>query len=133
MRIFIIAGILYLLGIAIVLVWKPSLMFTEQGIWKEFGIGRNPATHTWMPLWLFTILWAVVSYMFGNILESLFFRDSISSVDADIDVDVDTYAENIAKKSVKKGKLPHGYYLLNSEGSKNGIPSYIFLGKELPA
>jgi hypothetical protein len=55
-------GLLYLAGVVIILMIRPTLMFTEEGNWKEFGIGRNPRTHTWMPFWLFCILWALMSY-----------------------------------------------------------------------
>ena len=41
---------------------KPQLIFTERGAWKEFGIGRNPESYTWMPFWLFCIFWALISY-----------------------------------------------------------------------
>jgi hypothetical protein len=57
------AGILYLIGVAIVLTIKPDSMFAEDGSWKEFGIGRNPKTHSWIPFWLFAVLWALVSYI----------------------------------------------------------------------
>lgn len=59
----VVAGLIYLLGIAVVLVIKPPLMFTSDGTWKEFGIGRNPATHTILPFWLFAVLWALLSYI----------------------------------------------------------------------
>lgn len=60
--IFIYAGILYLIGIAFLLMWKPGMMFTAEGDWKEFGLGRSSDRYTWMPFWLFSILWAIVSY-----------------------------------------------------------------------
>ena len=66
------AGILYLLGVAIVLASKPRWMFMEDGTWKEFGIGRNPATHTWMPFWLFAVLWALISYILVTVLYAIF-------------------------------------------------------------
>ncbi len=34
------SGLLYLVGVAALLLTKPSLMFTQEGHWKEFGIGR---------------------------------------------------------------------------------------------
>ena len=64
------AGLLYLIGIATVLVLQPSLMFREDGVWKEFGIGRATSRYTWMPFWLFSILWAVLSYMCMLLLAS---------------------------------------------------------------
>ena len=143
MRTFLIAGFFYLIGIAIILILKPSLMFTEEGVWKEFGIGRNPATHTWMPLWLFAILWAIVSYILALLFCFLVFGSTGTKVKAMDKVQqiieeevIEMPSEDaIIKKSVKKGKLPSGYYLLNSQGKEGagGIPNYIYLGKELPS
>jgi len=147
MMTFLIAGFFYLTGIATILILKPHIMFTEEGVWKEFGIGRNPATHTWMPLWLFAIVWAIVSYIISLILCSLLFKTSnrINSVQKIVNAinTPDTIdevielpsEETIIKKSMKKGKLPSGYYLLNSQGKEGagGIPNYIYLGKELPS
>jgi len=42
---------------------KPELMFSKDGAWKEFGLGRDKQTHTWMPFWLFAIMWAIISYI----------------------------------------------------------------------
>ncbi len=66
------AGILYLIGVALVLAIKPGWMFMEDGTWKEFGIGRNPATHTWMPFWLFAVLWALISYILVVVAYAIF-------------------------------------------------------------
>jgi hypothetical protein len=63
MRQLIVAGLMYLIVTAIVLTIKPTLMFTSDGAWKEFGIGRNPLTHTWMPFWLFAVLSALICYI----------------------------------------------------------------------
>lgn len=64
MKVLLFAGILYLFVIGSILVLRPQLMFTANGAWKEFGIGRNPELYTWMPFWLFAILSAIISYMF---------------------------------------------------------------------
>ena len=143
MRTFLIAGFFYLIGIATILIIKPGFMFTEEGVWKEFGIGRNPATHTWMPLWLFAILWAIVSYILSLLFCFLVFGSTGKAVKAgkvqsvmDVEEVIEMPSEDaIIKKSVKKGKLPSGYYLLNSQGKEGagGIPNYIYLGKELPS
>jgi hypothetical protein len=42
---------------------KPELMFSKDGAWKEFGLGRDKQTHTWMPFWLFAIMWAIIAYI----------------------------------------------------------------------
>ena len=51
----------YLLGVVIILYFKPELMFDKDGAWKEFGLTLNEK-HTWFPFWLFAILWAMISY-----------------------------------------------------------------------
>ena len=61
MSLLIYSGLLYLFGISIILTLKPELMFSKEGIWKEFGLGR--ANRTWMPFWLFAIAWAILSYL----------------------------------------------------------------------
>jgi hypothetical protein len=132
-----VAGGLYLIGISILLAIKPSFMFTEDGIWKEFGIGRNPNTHTWMPFWLFAILWALISYILTSILFNIYATkpvvvqknkpriiDEVYEMDeADFDIPV-----------IKPKRSKSGYYLLNREATEaaGGIPKYIYLGKGLP-
>jgi len=141
----IIAGLLYLSVIAIVLTIKPSFMFTEDGVWKEFGIGRNPNTHTWLPFWLFAILWALISYILVTVLLS--FRNSTPSLlpeeVPENDQLIELTNEDMMPVKPSKGRarargrpteLPNGYYILNSEATDaaGGIPKYIFLGKGLP-
>ena len=154
---FVIAGLVYLIGISIVLTIKPNIMFTEDGVWKEFGIGRNPATHTWMPFWLFAILWAIISYILVSIL--FIVRNSLTSSTTSSKQTTNSRQTNIEKvktdtvvsvtsddliptpkprmKSRARGQsveLPDGYYILNSKATEEagGIPKYIFLGKGLP-
>jgi len=141
----IIAGLLYLSVIAIVLTIKPSFMFTEDGVWKEFGIGRNPNTHTWLPFWLFAILWALISYILVTVLLS--FRTStpymLPEEVPENDQLIELTNDDILPVKPSKGRsrargkpteLPNGYYILNSEATDaaGGIPKYIFLGKGLP-
>ncbi len=105
-------------------------MFTQDGIWKEFGIGRNPETHTWMPFWLFCILWALLSYLLtvlladAGILPGLW----VSHVEVEAPAGRIKQASNV----VNKGPKP-GYYMLNTEGSGiEGVPKYIYLGPAAP-
>jgi len=142
----IIAGLLYLSVIAIVLTIKPNFMFTEDGVWKEFGIGRNPNTHTWLPFWLFAILWALISYILVTLLLS--FRKTTPSLlpeevpgnDQLIELTNDDMmpvkpSKGRARARGRPTELPNGYYILNSEATDaaGGIPKYIFLGKGLPS
>jgi len=152
------AGLLYLSVIAIVLTIKPKFMFTEDGIWKEFGIGRNPATHTWMPFWLFAILWALISYILVTILMSLrgtlspvvtpkvqqtkvtnYVNLPVSETDQVVSLTTEDMIQPVAPRARGRARgrpteLPDGYYMLNSDATElaGGIPKYIFLGKGLP-
>ena len=138
MSLLIYSGLLYLLGIAIVLAFKPALMFSEDGNWKEFGIGRSKERYTWMPFWLFAILWAILSYTvvlviignretnmndisenYGNNRNKNNFRSKKQNID--LEVDLDESDDPISKK---------GYYILNK--TKNGKSNYVYLGPHAP-
>lgn len=59
---------IYVIGAAIVLYIRPSLMFhPEKGTWKEFGIDTTHRS-TIFPFWMFAILWAFVSYAIATII-----------------------------------------------------------------
>ncbi len=129
MRLLIFSGVLYLVGVATVLMLRPALMFTPDGVWKEFGIGRNPETHTWMPFWLFCILWSLVSYLAIVLLADAGFLPGLWVSH----VEVESPAGRIKPSNVaNKGPKP-GYYMLNTEGSGvEGVPKYIYLGPAAP-
>ena len=61
MEILWLAIILYSAGLALVLHFRPTLMFNDDGTWKEFGYQRS-SRHTLLPFWLFVVAWAFVSY-----------------------------------------------------------------------
>lgn len=61
MEILWLAIVFYSIGLGIVLHLRPSLMFNENGTWKEFGYQRD-SRYTIFPFWLFAIGWAIVSY-----------------------------------------------------------------------
>jgi len=148
MRRLLAAGLLYLIGISIVLTIKPSTMFTEEGVWKEFGIGRNPNTHTWMPFWLFAVLWALVCYILATVFLSLLYPEHmqevkgstkrrISVVDDVMDIDAEDLEPVIPKSRRRKAaamEMADGYYILNREATEaaGGVPKYVYLGKALP-
>ena len=142
MKLLLYSGLLYLAGVAIVLILQPSIMFTEEGVWKEFGIGRNPKTHTWLPFWLFAVIWAILSYIIVLMLagtgslpgttthepEQMWHQQSQPNL---------TMQNFDTSKSRMKGKrsnsLIPGYYILNRELTESqGTPKYIYLGPEPP-
>jgi len=144
MTLLIYSGLLYLLGISIILTFKPELMFSKDGAWKEFGLGRNNSQYTWMPFWLFAIMWAIISYIIVLVIAS---HTGMGGVTNNTEVAVSNEViepENISSKSFSKNKklsakknlsqeMKHGYYILDTnETMKNGAPKYIFLGPEAP-
>lgn len=133
MRRLIVAGLLYLTGIAVVLVLKPQYMFREDGRWKEFGIGRDPKNFTYIPFWLFAIIWAIVSYVLMALLEDAFFGQSNSNYD---DTPVQRPRNNRSNNGRRNNanlELTPGYYMLNETSTgRNGVPRYVYLGPEEP-
>jgi hypothetical protein len=147
------AGLLYLIGIAIVLTIKPIMMFTEDGTWKEFGIGQSEKTHTWFPFWLFAIFWALVSYLIITIVFAvrgigmtqeepvkIAKRTAKPVLEEVVEVEPGDFEEVpiIKPKRVRSRgipmNLPDGYYVLNSDATEaaGGVPKYVYLGKGLP-
>lgn len=127
MRVLLYSGILYLIGVAVILALKPTFMFSEDGGWKEFGIGRDPERFTWFPFWLFTIVWALVSFFVVQTLGILGFLPGIEWTA------IETPQMNNAKKTSRNrantGELKPGYYMLNTEGTASeGVPKYIYIG-----
>ena len=78
MEILWIAIILYSAGLALILHFRPAIMFNEDGTWKEFGYQRSPR-HTLLPFWLFVIIWAFLSYSFAAAAIWLFARPDLAS------------------------------------------------------
>lgn len=96
-------------------------MFSEEGEWKEFGIGRDSERFTWLPFWLFTVLWAMICFFLIQTLAVFGIIRGIGSV-----------AEKIQKTALREGgptELKPGYYMLNAEGTTTeGVPKYIYIG-----
>lgn len=143
MTLLIYSGLLYLLGISIILYFKPELMFCKDGNWKEFGLGRNKEKYTWMPFWLFAILWAIMSYIIILVIASNTGLGGVKN-NADLNVSNETIEpRNVSLKaltnSLAKNKpssiedMKEGYYILDTnETMKRGIPKYIYLGPQAP-
>lgn len=150
MSLLIYSGVLYLIGISAILILRPELMFAKDGTWKEFGLGRNKQKYTWLPFWLFAIMWAIVSYIIVLVIAS---NTGLGGVSNNIDVPIQTDTiepNNVSTKALSTPKsvtsLPKnnstaatgmamkpGYYILDAnETVKKGIPKYIYLGPEAP-
>ncbi len=147
---FIISGALYLVGVAVALVVKPSFMFAPDGTWKEFGIGQDEKRYTVFPFWLFCLVWAVLAYIIVLVMLPLVVdMNEMNSMGHEEPVNV--YKSNRAnnarrvKKNVVEDSdlvfddevepvgLPKGYYVLNKKASRiAGTPKYVYLGEEEP-
>jgi hypothetical protein len=147
MTLLIYAGLLYLIGISVVLILKPELMFAKDGSWKEFGLGRSKHKYTWMPFWLFAISWSILSYIIVLVIAS---ATGIGGVSNNIDIPVQNNViepENVSMKAMSpvltdnmsrkrpasSNDMKPGYYILDvNETVKRGVPKYIYLGPEAP-
>ena len=131
MKLLIYAGIIYLAGVSAMLLVRPTLVFREDGSWKEFGIGRDPENYTWMPFWLFAILWAMLSYMFTLLLASANLLPGIRTIE---EQSFDDLSPRQRKKAMSElEETPPGYYMLNvQESGKKGVPKYVYLGPSPP-
>jgi hypothetical protein len=131
---FFIAGTLYLIGVGVVLVIRPTYMFTSDGAWKEFGIGRNPEQFTWCPFWLFTLFWAILSFFIVQVFASFGLLPGVQWTQIETEVAAAEAASRApVRRTQKTNDLKPGYYMLNAEGSvKEGVPKYVYIGATHP-
>jgi hypothetical protein len=154
MKLLLYSGLLYLAGIAIVMVIRPTVMFRPDGTWKEFGIGRNPAYYTWLPFWLFAIVWAILSYLLvlllagANVLPGVNAVSNEGPVNGNLSsapisspleavnevIDLEEAPPSVRRKVVRTvNEMKPGYYILNAEETaRRGVPKYVYLGPEPP-
>lgn len=125
---FLYAGIIYLIAIAAILVLKPAFMFRSDGTWKEFGIGRNRANYTPMPLWLYSIVSALVSYFIVLLVS----EGGGAGAGRSRSIKADTIV-NMKASDMVGPDLEPGYYVLNKAATKlAGVPKYVYIGAEAP-
>ena len=140
MRTLLLAAILYLIGIIIILLLRPSLMFNDKGEWKEFG--TIALDHTIFPFWLFCIIWAIFSYVVSLLLVGEFKGTGPTLYEAETPEDLIPALPNKTKgmniKNITKsmnstnphGNMKPGYYMLDSkELKRTGIPKYLYVGE----
>lgn len=147
MKVLIVSGLIYLLGISIVLFFRPAIMFNDKGEWKEFGIGRDQSHFTPFPFWMFVFLWAISSYIIARLIFKLV--DIFNTNATTVSINTNSNKRNIRKNSIiespqeelftdnispstdRKELIP-GYYILNTTSLKRGSPKYIYYGKKPP-
>lgn len=143
----------YMVGVAAMLVVRPTFMFRESGTWKEFGLA-NTATYTVFPFWMFTIVWAVLSYCLAMLCMVFFvsklspvispnnaitnasptIAQPVSAVAAPAPIPAIPAATVSARNTTigeAAGRVP-GYYVLE-EGRAGTLPRYVYYGAEPPA
>lgn len=144
----------YIVGIAVILYLRPSLMFQPGGDWKEFGIGRGES-HTVLPFWLFAIFWAFISYGLSLVILSQFAHVATSTFSAPVHAQpqmsqqvpqaqqqavTQAVAQPVGQPQVYKpvssmiglAQNQPGYYVL-ANNSQTGNPQYIYYGNNPPA
>jgi hypothetical protein len=131
------SGIVYLVGISIVLMLRPELMFDEEGVWKEFRIGGDRRRYTWMPFWLFAILWAIISFILVNLISKSTASASQNAYNMPplpsfTETDTSLPPPETVKVPKRRGAsvpLPPGYYMLDKEAfNGTGTPHYVYIG-----
>ncbi len=137
MRTLLLGAILYLLGVAVVLFFRPRLMFHPDGRWKEFG--TVSPDHTIFPFWLFCILWAAVAYLISVLGTGEFSgpKPVLAPVEPPEDLIMPlppkTRSRPVVQEIENGGNMKPGYYVLDTkELRKSGIPKYIYMGEEVP-
>jgi hypothetical protein len=138
MRVLLYSSVLYLLGITIVLYLKPQLMFHHDGRWKEFGVSGEQTTY--VPFWLFCIIWAVVAYAIIRMIYSdeipvpVKPRVAPRVAPADDGVSPLPVPEATPAQVKENSQGKPGYYKLDEAVMKNkGVPRYVYIGEEKPA
>jgi len=145
MRTLLLSAILYLLGIAVVLLLRPKLMFHPDGRWKEFG--TISSEHTIFPFWLFCFTWAILSYLLTSLITGMSATtiatttaiaangSSLHKLETPDDLVTQLPSKTRGrriKESIESnyGEMKPGYYVLNAKGTKNsGVPKYIYIGE----
>jgi len=124
--------VLYLLGIVVILYIKPRYMFHENGQWKDFGI--NSTETTLFPIWMFCIVWAIVSYLFVHLLfSSKGGKAAYTATAVSLTSTVAEELSNTKAKTITENSKPGYYKLDESTLKKRGVPRYIYIGEETPS
>jgi hypothetical protein len=152
MEILWLAIVFYSVGLAGILYFRPSVMFNEDGTWKEFGYQRN-ARHTIFPFWLFAITWAFVSYAVAAAVRwmsvgtaaavtaaaSTYYSGEYDDEDEEEEEEMIPVSEVRRRpgrpkgSKTKKAAPRSGYYVLNPASRESGLSRYVYYGEQPPA
>lgn len=149
MHVLFLALTIYLIGTTVVLYVRPTVMFHPGGAWKEFSLNPDD-NHTYMPFWLFSILWALFSYLLATFIQRMavgtttqddFERIELpeiqSRVEPELEVEPEINMEDVAEpvsKNMGLNKTRNGFYVLNTNKyNKSRVPTYVYYGDKPPA
>jgi hypothetical protein len=150
---------IYIVGVAVILFVRPKGMFRPGGTWKEFGLSTE-GNYTVFPFWMFSLVWAVVSFAIANMFQIFFASTAIQSLTSFGDVTPNSNISNIIQpisavaqnagpvalpQVVTNTSIPTlaapptntrlpGYYVL--ESALRGLseqPRYVYWGPEPPS
>jgi hypothetical protein len=122
-------------------------MFHPGGTWKEFSLNPGP-NHTNMPFWLFSILWAFLSYLVASFIQRMMVSIPTEGETADFEpIELPEPVAEIPETEIGEGptlpepvsknmglnKTRNGYYVLNTQKySRNQVPMYVYYGDSPP-
>jgi hypothetical protein len=122
---FLIAGIVYLVGVGIMLYVRPSSMFAPDGSWKEFGIGKSKDSHTPFPFWLFCLTWAIVAYTTVVFLSwmagSLSKQQTLATETTDLPNSESNTNESLRVQPLENNRLENNRKINNSIRNRNTV------------
>ena len=131
MKLLLYSMVLYLLGIVVILFVKPRYMFHENGEWKDFGV--NNTETTLFPIWMFCIVWAIVSYLFIHLLFSSKSGAVYTATAVSLTSTVAEEVSNTKAKTITENSKAGYYKLDETTMKKRGVPRYIYIGEETPS
>jgi hypothetical protein len=124
---------IYIIGVAVILYIRPSIMFRESG-WKEFGLAST-GNYTVFPFWMFTFAWAIVAYAMAT-LGAVFFASAAlrSMPNADMQP-ISKSLPPVLQAPVPQAPTPTptqlpGYYVLDTPAMS--APKYVYYGTSPP-
>lgn len=149
MHVLFLALTIYLIGTTVVLYLRPTVMFHPGGAWKEFSLNPDD-NHTYMPFWLFSILWALFSYLVATFIQRMalsrgearpaddFDRIELPEPEPDLEPNLELELEpefeaEPVSKNMGLNKTRNGFYVLNTNKySKSRVPTYVYYGDKPP-
>lgn len=131
---------IYILGVAVVLFFRPAIMFRPgNGTWREFGLA-NTGNYTVFPFWMFTIMWAIASYVLATLGTVFIASAALQGMpiveEAPINNTMFTPVSKMTTAAPVPAPTPQvtttglpGYYVLDTS---SGPPKYVYFGSNPP-